>query len=85
MIVFVELNSTTTAFSKHGIIGRGILLDYHGWCMDNCIPHESWTGQAIPFEHLQEVAKAQGTEIHFGDILLTRTGKCAKFFSRASI
>ena len=64
--------------SERGIIGRGILLDYHTWRQANDIPHEAFKSGSIKLEHLKEVAKAQGTEIKYGDILIVRSGQWSK-------
>jgi hypothetical protein len=61
--------------AEHGIVGRGILLDYHSWRLENNIPHEALKTGGIKLEHLKAVAKAQGTEIKFGDILIIRSGE----------
>jgi hypothetical protein len=63
------------AWSEHGIVGRGILLDYHRWRLANNIPHEPFKTGTIPLKSLKAVAESQGTEIKFGDILIIRSGK----------
>ncbi|CAG8955269.1 hypothetical protein HYFRA_00011250 [Hymenoscyphus fraxineus] len=62
--------------AKRGIIGRAILLDYHSWRLAQPTPREydPFASGSISLEELLAVAKAQGTEIRFGDILFTRTG-----------
>ena len=62
--------------SEQGIVGRGILLDYHTWRLAQTppIPYSAFTHSSIPLSHLLAVAAAQKTEIHFGDILLIRSG-----------
>ncbi|KAE9990473.1 hypothetical protein Vi05172_g949 [Venturia inaequalis] len=62
------------AWSEKGIVGRGILLDYHTWRLENSIPYEPFANDAIPLEHLKAVLKSQGTEVKFGDILIVRSG-----------
>ncbi|KAF2167663.1 hypothetical protein M409DRAFT_65801 [Zasmidium cellare ATCC 36951] len=62
------------AWAEQGIVGRGILLDYHAWRIKNNIPHDAFETASISAETLQKVAADQGTEIHFGDILLLRSG-----------
>jgi len=61
-------------WAKQGIVGRGILLDYHEWRIKQGRGHEAFETRAIPLKDLLEVAKDQGTEIKFGDILLIRSG-----------
>ncbi|KAI9660121.1 MAG: hypothetical protein M1821_001473 [Bathelium mastoideum] len=74
-----ELLMPALDMAQHGIVGRGILLDYHTWREDNKIPHEAFKTGSIKLEHLKEVAKAQGTEIKYGDILVIRSGFMAAY------
>jgi len=66
--------------AEQGIVGRGILLDYHTWrlAQNPPIPYSSFTRSSIPLSHLLAVAAAQKTDIHFGDILLIRSGYFAE-------
>lgn len=63
--------------AQKGIVGRGVLLDYHSWALSQNppIPHEPFKTGSIPLKYLLATAKAQGTEIKFGDILIIRSGK----------
>lgn len=71
------------AFADHGIVGRGVLLDYHGWRQRQVTkagvallkPFNPLNPDAITLDQLLEVAKDQGTEIKFGDILIVRSGR----------
>ena len=62
------------AWAAQGIVGRGILLDYHSWRLKQGRAHDAFATGSISVADLQAVAKAQGTEIKFGDILLVRSG-----------
>lgn len=62
------------AWSEQGIVGRGVLLDYHAWRVAQGREHDVFATSAIPLADLKAVAEAQGTEIRFGDILLVRSG-----------
>ncbi|KAK4547676.1 hypothetical protein LTR36_000633 [Oleoguttula mirabilis] len=62
------------AWSEKGIVGRAILLDYHEWRIKQGRDHHAFETGAIPAADLKQVAKDQGTEIKFGDILLIRSG-----------
>jgi len=62
------------AWSEKGIVGRGILLDYHTWRLANNIPYDPFANDSIPLDHLKAVLKSQGTEVKFGDILIIRSG-----------
>jgi len=59
---------------KGGIVGRGILLDYHAWRLKHNLEHDAFATASISAETLRRVAEYQGTEIKFGDILLIRSG-----------
>ncbi|KAL2875306.1 hypothetical protein SGCOL_009469 [Colletotrichum sp. CLE4] len=67
-------NRPKKAWQKHGIVGRGILVDYHTWRLEQNIPYDPFARDSIPIADLQACLKAQGTEVKFGDILITRTG-----------
>ncbi|KAF2814989.1 uncharacterized protein BDZ99DRAFT_408572 [Mytilinidion resinicola] len=62
------------AWSEHGIVGRGVLLDYHAWRTANNIPYEPFQAGTIPLAHLKAVAEAQRVSFKFGDILIIRSG-----------
>ncbi|KAK6436220.1 hypothetical protein LTR95_007588 [Oleoguttula sp. CCFEE 5521] len=75
------------AWSEKGIVGRGILLDYHSWRLANNRSHDAFKTSSITVSDLRAVAKAQGTEINFGDILFVRSGYMAAYnaLSRSEI
>jgi kynurenine formamidase len=52
------------------LVGRGVLIDL---CAHRGLPHLP-SGEVIKPEHIEDCAKAQGVELHEGDILLLRTG-----------
>ncbi|KAI4127014.1 MAG: hypothetical protein LQ338_003427 [Usnochroma carphineum] len=66
--------SSTQSWAKRGIVGRGILLDFHSWRLANNIAYNPFETGSIPLKQLQAVLKTQGTEIRFGDILFIRSG-----------
>ncbi|KAK0635246.1 hypothetical protein B0T17DRAFT_35877 [Bombardia bombarda] len=71
------------AWAEKGIVGRGVLVDYHSWRLQQL---EQGTGSerhknfdhfastSIPLEDIKACLEAQGTEVKFGDILLIRSG-----------
>lgn len=64
---------------KKGIVGRGILIDYHTYrgthpSPSTLAPYDPFSRTPISLAELQACLAAQGTEIRFGDILFTRTG-----------
>ncbi|KAH0844180.1 hypothetical protein AYO21_11536 [Fonsecaea monophora] len=58
-----------------GIVGRGILLDYHRWRQETGKPPVKIDSSfAITVDELDEVAKYQNLELKAGDILIIRSG-----------
>lgn len=58
-----------------GIVGRGILLDYHGWRQRTGLPPVPIDAEySITTDELDAVAKHQETEFKVGDILIIRSG-----------
>jgi kynurenine formamidase len=55
-------------------VGRGVLLDYAAWAHDNNIQYSPIRYHEITVKDLEAVAKAQGTILKPGDILLIRSG-----------
>ncbi|KAI0024542.1 hypothetical protein F4780DRAFT_607489 [Xylariomycetidae sp. FL0641] len=65
------------AWSREGIVGRGVLVDYHRWRHSHADPKpafSSFESTSIPLADLEACLAAQGTEVRFGDILFIRTG-----------
>ncbi|KAI1390916.1 uncharacterized protein F4822DRAFT_167000 [Hypoxylon trugodes] len=66
------------AWTEQGIVGRGILVDYHSWRLsqppETLTPYNSFKSDSIPLSSLQACLAAQGTSIKFGDILFIRSG-----------
>jgi hypothetical protein len=67
------------AWSEKGIVGRGVLLDYHSWRIKNNIPYSPFETGSIPLAHLKTVIEVQGVELKFGDILIIRSGYMAAY------
>ena len=65
--------------AEQGIVGCGVLLDYHSWRLSqNLTPsYDAFKTGSIHLEDLLATAKSQGTEIGFGDILIIRSGYMA--------
>lgn len=73
--------------AEKGIVGRGVLLDYHSWWQRNRsseAPIDGFKTHHIQLEDLLATAKEQGTEIHFGDILLIRLGYMATLATKSA-
>ncbi|KPI38239.1 uncharacterized protein AB675_1096 [Cyphellophora attinorum] len=60
---------------RGGIVGRGILLDYHRWREETGrAPAKANSSVAITTSELEAVAQHQGTKFCVGDILIIRSG-----------
>lgn len=57
-----------------GIVGRGVLLDYHAWAEAEGISHPGFASTSIPLANLMQVAESQNVVFHPGDILFVRSG-----------
>ena len=66
------------AWAERGIVGRGILVDYHSWRLAQTDPKygsfDAFKRTIIPLDDLKACLKAQATEVKFGDILFVRSG-----------
>ncbi|KAF5524425.1 hypothetical protein CGCA056_v004617 [Colletotrichum aenigma] len=72
------------AWQKHGIVGRGVLVDYHSWRLSQNITYDPFAHDSIPASELKACLEAQGTEVRFGDILIVRTGFMASHASKSA-
>lgn len=61
-------------FSKHGIVGRGVLLDVARYQEDRGSPIPEDQRFPIPVSLLEEVSGAQGVRVQPGDVVMFRTG-----------
>ncbi|KAI0192148.1 hypothetical protein F4808DRAFT_453546 [Astrocystis sublimbata] len=68
-------------WAEQGIVGRGVLVDYHSWrtspdgqARSKVTNYDPFVSHAIPLDDLKACLKAQGTELKFGDILFIRSG-----------
>ena len=63
------------AWQERGIVGRGVLLDFHSWRLANNVPYDPFSTGSITLDELRMVLATQGTDIQFGDILIIRSGE----------
>jgi hypothetical protein len=49
--------------SEHGIVGRGVLLDYYSWAIKNDKSYDPLTSHAISVGDLKAVAAARGLNL----------------------
>ncbi|KAI5778908.1 hypothetical protein EDC01DRAFT_775782 [Geopyxis carbonaria] len=70
-------------WAKHGIVGRGMLIDFASYAEKKGIVMDPFTNENITLAHLKAVAKSQGLDlrreseggdVRIGDIFLVRTG-----------
>ncbi|KIX09045.1 uncharacterized protein Z518_00123 [Rhinocladiella mackenziei CBS 650.93] len=59
---------------RGALVGRGVLLDYRAWAREKSISYDCFDSQTISISDLEAIAKHQGTELRFGDILIIRSG-----------
>ena len=64
-------------FSRHGIVGRGLLVDVARFLEARGAPIQPYEKREIPLSMLQDVLGAQNVGAQPGDILLVRTGVAA--------
>lgn len=68
------------AWAEKGIVGRGILIDYHSWRLKQAESDptyrefDAFATTPISLKDLKACLEAQGTEVRFGDILIIRSG-----------
>lgn len=76
-------NCSIHHWAEHGIAGRGVLIDYWSYAVENGITYDPYTSHAISFEELTKCGKAQGIDIRpaaqggdiqVGDLLFIRSG-----------
>lgn len=67
------------AWAEKGLVGRGVLLDYHAWRTRKGMQHAAFETKGITVDELKAVAEEQGTEIKFGDVLLIRSGYMVEY------
>jgi len=60
--------------AERGIVGRGVLLDVAGHLHAEEVPWDPMAGDVVEAKTLEQVARAQGTELRPGDILCIRLG-----------
>jgi len=67
-------------WAEQGIVGRGVLLDYHAWRQSQAggavavNKHAAFETGSISLADLKATAEWQGTEFKFGDVLIIRSG-----------
>lgn len=68
------------AWSRRGIVGRGVLLDVYSWAQTHN-SYDPFTQHSITATDLKACAESQGITFETGDILLIRTGWLERYNS----
>ncbi|KAH8817018.1 putative cyclase-domain-containing protein [Xylogone sp. PMI_703] len=68
-------------WAKKGIVGRGILIDFYSYALEESIPYEPWSYHKIPVSTIKAIAERQNIEFQPGDILFLRTGFVKRYNS----
>ena len=71
-------------FSRHGIVGRGVLLDVARYLSAAGNPIPPYQRYPIPLGLLQEVAASHHVAVQPGDIVMFRTGVAALIYNEAA-
>ncbi|KAK4959246.1 hypothetical protein LTR10_004048 [Elasticomyces elasticus] len=59
------------AWARHGIAGRGVLIDIYNYTSEG---YDPFTSRPITLQEIKDCAKAQGVEFQYGDTLILRSG-----------
>jgi Putative cyclase len=59
---------------RGGLVARGVLIDYRAYAKAKGIKYSCFDAHKITVTDMEAVAKWQGTEFKFGDILIVRSG-----------
>lgn len=69
------------AWARHGIVGRGVLLDVFRWAKTAGKDYDPFSRHEITVEDLKACAREQNVSFQTGDILLIRTGWLQHYLS----
>lgn len=68
------------ASSEHGIVARGVLLDFARWAEEvDGIVYNPFETYSISLKQLLAIAKWEGVEFRRGDVLLVRSGWISRY------
>ena len=60
--------------ARGGMVARGVLIDYKRWADKNGIEYSPFDSHRFSVEDIEKVAKDQGVEFKFGDVIVVRSG-----------
>lgn len=69
------------AWARHGIVGRGVLLDVSRHMESAGLAFDPFASQSVSATDLDAICAAQGVELEAGDILCVRTGWMARYLA----
>lgn len=61
-------------WTKKGIVGRGVLIDFYSYAQENNLNYDPWSYHKISVADIKKIARQHSIEFQTGDILLLRTG-----------
>ena len=68
-------------WTKRGIVGRGVLIDYYSYALDKGFDYDPWSFTKISVSTIEEIARIEGVSFLAGDILFLRTGEPKDFLA----
>lgn len=60
--------------ARGGLVARGVLIDYKRYADENGIKYSPFESHRISVEDIEKIAKKQGVEFKFGDVIIIRSG-----------
>jgi len=60
--------------TRGGLVARGVLIDYKAWADKQGIKYDPFDAHRFTTDDVEKVAKDQGVEFKFGDVLIIRSG-----------
>src|SRR6187402_3851737 len=68
-------------WANKGIIGRGVLIDFYSYALEEGIAYDPWSYHKISVPSVERIAQRSGIIFEPGDILFLRTGANSTSFS----
>lgn len=60
--------------ARGGMVARGVLIDYKRWADEQGINYSPFDSHRFSVEDIETIAKKQGVEFKFGDVIIVRSG-----------
>jgi len=68
-------------WAKKGIVGRGVLIDFYSYALQENIAYDPWSFYQIPVSTVLKIAEKNHIDFRPGDILFLRTGFVKRYSS----